>query len=141
MKKPLFAALVLAAAGHAHAGPYDQPYALVESGDNSEVRKESRVSITKVDGKSTRSATRKTDPIEPGKRMITLHFESARGNFRPEYLDVQMDLEACTRYRIVAQYEVKTGPDWKPKVYSEPIGECVKKFAKKDAAKKDAPAK
>ena len=136
MKTTLLAALALTAAGLAQAGPYDQPYALVESGDNSETRKEARVSITKVDGKSTRSTTRRTDPIEPGKRMITLHFESARGKFRPEYLDLQMDLEACTRNRVVAQYEVKTGPDWKPKVYSEPIGECVKKFKKKDAAAK-----
>ena len=65
-----------------------------------------------------------------------MHFESARAIFRPEYLDVQMDLEACTRYRIVAQYEVKTGPDWKPKVYSEPIGECRAKFMKDQAAPK-----
>lgn len=140
MKKTLFAALVLAAAGLAQAGMYDQPYAIIESGDNSETRKESRLAITKVDGKSTRNA-RKTDPIEPGKHTITVHFESARAIFRPEYLDIQMDLEACTRYRVVAQYEVKTGPDWKPKVYSEPIGECVKKFKKKEEAKKDAPAK
>jgi len=99
-----------------------------------------RGEITKVDGQSNRNA-RKTDPTQPGKHMITVHFESARAIFRPEYLDIQMDLEACTRYRVVAQYEVKTGPDWKPKVYSEPIGECVKKFKKKEEAKKDAPAK
>ena len=136
MKGNLLAAFALAlTAGIAQAGMYDKPYAIVESGNNSETRKESRVAITKVDGKSTRNA-RKTDPIEPGKHKITLHFESARGNFRPEYLDIEMDLEACTRYRVVAQYEVKTGPDWKPHVYSEPIGECKKKFAKKDAPAK-----
>lgn len=141
MKKTLLAAFALAlTAGLAQAGMYDKPYAIAESGDNSETRKESRVAITKVDGKSTRNA-RKTDPIEPGKHKVTLHFESARAIFRPEYMDVEMDFEPCTRYRIVARYEVKTGPDWKPHVYSEPIGECVKKFAKKDAAKKDAPAK
>lgn len=137
MKTTTFAALALTltAAGLAQAGMYDKPYALVESGDNSETRKESRLSITKVDGKSTRNA-RKTDPIEPGAHTITVHFESARGKFRPEYEELQMTLEACTRYRVVAQYEVKTGPDWKPKVYSEPIGECVKKFKKKDAPAK-----
>ena len=31
-------------------------------------------------------------------------------------------------YRIVASYEQRTGPDWKPKIYSEPIGECRRKF-------------
>jgi hypothetical protein len=108
---------------------YDQPYAIVESGDASDLRKEARLAISKVDGKSTRNP-RKSDPIAPGKHSITLHFDSARGNFRPVSLDVEIDLQACTRYRIVANYEVKTGGDWKPKVYSEPIGECVKKFKK-----------
>ncbi len=113
----------------AFAGMYDQPYAIVESGDASDMRKEARLAISKVDGQSTRNP-RKSDPIAPGKHTITLHFESARGIFRPASLDVEIDLQACTRYRIVANYEVKTGGDWKPKVYSEPIGECVKKFKK-----------
>lgn len=119
----------------AFAGMYDQPYALVEMGTASKARKEATVAITKVDGESTRNA-RKPDPIPPGKHRITLHFESARGEFRPEYQDVEIDLEACTRYRIVAVYETNMGPDWKPKVYSEPIGECRKKFAKAKAEAK-----
>lgn len=116
----------------AFAGLYDQPYALIESGDASETRKEARVAVTKVDGKSTRDP-RKTDPIAPGKHVITLHFTTARGDFRPEYLDLEMPLEACTRYRIVAVYESKMGPDWKPKVYAEPMPECTRKFAKQTA--------
>lgn len=110
-------------------GMYDQPYAIVESGNASEIRKEARVAISKVDGKTTRSP-RRSDPLAPGKHNITLNFESARGNFRPTSLDVEIELEACTLYRIVANYEVKLGGDWKPKVYAEPIGECVKKFKK-----------
>ena len=111
------------------AGMYDQPYAIVESGDASELRKEARLAISKVDGRSTRNP-RKSDPIAPGKHSITLHFESARGIFRPTSLDFEIDLQPCTRYRIVANYEVKTGGDWKPIVYSESIGECVRKFKK-----------
>lgn len=114
----------------AFAGMYDQPYAIVESGDASDVRKEARVGVSKVDGKSTRNP-RKSDPIAPGKHVIQVNFESARGIFSPASLDMEMDLQACTRYRIVANYENKTGGDWKPKVYSEPIGECVRKFKKK----------
>jgi hypothetical protein len=130
VNKLLFAAVLATLAAPAtFAGMYDQPYAIVESGDASETRKEARLAISKVDGKSTRNP-RKSDPIAPGKHNITLHFESARGNFRPASLDVEIDLQACTRYRIVANYEVKTGGDWTPKVYSEPIGECVKKFKK-----------
>jgi len=30
----------------------------------------------------------------------------------------------------------RSGPNWKPKVYSEPIGECRKKFGKKVAVAK-----
>ena len=123
------------ASAAAFAGMYDQPYAVVETGDSSDVRKEARLAITKVDGKSPRSS-RKSDPIPPGKHNLTLHFASARGIFRPEYQDIEIDLEACTRYRIVASYESKMGPVWKPKVYSEPIGECRKKFMKQDAPKK-----
>ena len=130
MNKLLFATVLATLAVPAtFAGMYDQPYAIVESGDASEMRKEARLAIGKVDGKSTRNP-RKSDPIAPGKHNITLHFESARGNFRPASLDVEIDLQPCTRYRIVASYEVKMGGDWKPKVYSEPIGECVKKFKK-----------
>jgi hypothetical protein len=48
--------------------------------------------------------------------------------FRPQSLDIQVDLEACTRYRIVAVYESKSGATWTSKVNSEPIAECRKKF-------------
>ena len=126
------AALVATAA---FAGMYDQPYALVERGDSSEARREASLAITSVDGERTRTP-RKTDPIPPGKHRITVHFESARFNFSPETQIIELDLEACTRYRIVASYEIKSGPNWKPKVYSEPIGECRKKFSKKEATAK-----
>jgi len=116
----------------AFAGMYDRPYALVERGDASETRKEARVVVTMVDGKSTRDP-RITDPLAPVKHVITLHFDTARGAFRPEQIDLQVDLDACTRYRIVAVYENKMRPDWKPKAYAKPIPECTTKFAKKTA--------
>jgi hypothetical protein len=128
----LLAALAAAAATGALAGLYDQPYAIVETGDASEVRKEAGLAVSKVDGESTRNP-RRSDPIPPGRHRITLHFESASGVFRPPYRDVEIDLEACTRYRIVAGYESRTGPGWKPKVRAEPIGECRRKFMKQDA--------
>ena len=112
------------------AGMYDQPWAIVERGDTSDVRKESRLALNKIDGRSPRDP-RRSEPLSPGKHVITVHFESARGVFSPERQDIELDLAPCTRYRIVAQYEARTGPDWKPKVYSEPIGECRAKFEKK----------
>jgi hypothetical protein len=112
------------AAGSVMAGPFDQPYSIVESGAASEVRKESSVGITKVDGNSTRNP-RRTDPIPRGKHLITV---AMSGRFRPESIELPINLEACVRYVVVAEYEVKMGPDWKPKVYAEPIPECRKKF-------------
>ncbi|MEO8487480.1 MAG: hypothetical protein ABI585_14195 [Betaproteobacteria bacterium] len=131
MHKPLLAAFLVLASSAPFAAfaasSYNQPYAMVERGDNSEVRKESQVGIVRVDGKSTRDP-RRTDPIPPGKHTVTLHFTSARGTFRPEYQDLEIDMAACRRYRVVAQYEGRTGGDWKPVYTSEPIGECRRKF-------------
>ena len=131
MPIPRVAALLAFVTATAHAaGMYDQPWSIVERGDNSQPRKEARLGLSKIDGQSPRDP-RRSDPLAPGKHVIRLHFESARGNFVPEFKDVEIDLEACTRYRIVAKYEHTRGPDWAPKVYSEPIGECRRKFAKK----------
>jgi hypothetical protein len=126
----LFAASLAFVAGSALAGPYDQPYALVERGDPSEPRKEAPATISRIDGASPRNP-RQSDPVPPGKHVVQVHFESARGIFRPEYQDIEIDMAPCTRYRIVANYVSRTGGDWKPKVYSEPIPECRKKFAPK----------
>jgi hypothetical protein len=119
---------VFAATG-AIAGPYDQPYAIVEAGDRSEVRQEFPPAITRVDGKSTRNP-RRTDPIEPGKHRITVRFETARVNQSPDEVsrELEMDLEACTLYRVAAR---RVGTNWEPAIYSEPLGECLRKFKKK----------
>jgi hypothetical protein len=119
--------LLLAASSAQAESMYSKPYALVERGDSSETRYESTLGLSKIDGVSPRNP-RKSDPLTPGKHLIRVHFESARGTFRPEVQDVELDMQPCTRYRIVANYVQPTGPDWKPKVYSEPIGECKRKF-------------
>ena len=117
---------ILAAAA-AIAGPYDSPYALVEAGDPNAARDEFRPAITRVDGKST-SDPRKSDPIPPGKHTITVRFETARVVQSPKEVarEVELDLKACTRYRIVARRT--SGTHWEPHVYQETIGECAKKF-------------
>lgn len=127
---PVFASLAAFA-----QNPYSQPWALVERGDPSQVRNEAPVAISKVDGKSTRNP-RKSDPLAPGKHVITVSFDSAKGVINDRYRDLEIDLEGCTRYRIVAQLNGPPITDWKPHVYSEPIGECNSKFKKKDAPKK-----
>ena len=114
----------------AFAGMYDQPYAIVERMDRSATRDEFPPAITKIDGQSTRNP-RRSDPIAPGKHKITVRFETARVTQSPAETtrELDMDLEACTLYRIAARRVNST--DWEPKVYSEPLPECVKKFKKK----------
>jgi hypothetical protein len=131
----LLAAPAFACVGAFAQNPYSQPWALVERGDPSQVRNEAPVAISKVDGKSTRNP-RKSDPLPAGKHLITVHFDSVKGVIGDQYRELEIDLEGCTRYRIVAQFNGPPITEWKPRLYSEPIGECVAKFRKKDEPKK-----
>ncbi len=134
MNLKILLAIPALTAGAALAGPYDQPWSIVERGDQSETKKDAIVSVTKIDGKSTRS-TRIPDPLTPGKHVVTLSYETAHTIITDRYRDLPMDLEPCIRYRVVARYTSKMDPKWEPVVYPEPISECVNKFLK-DKAKK-----
>jgi hypothetical protein len=133
MKTRLWIAGVGLMSAAAAAGPFDQPYALVERGDASELRKEATLAITKIDGVSTRNP-RQSDPIPPGEHKVTVRFDTGRGVVSDNSRELALTLEPCVRYRVVAVYRSKTNPDWEPKVYPEPIGECRRKF-KLDAKK------
>ena len=111
------------------AGPYDQPYSIVEAADRSAAREEFPVAITQVDGTSTRSP-RTTDAIAPGKHKVTVRFQTGRvaQSAAEESRELDLDLKPCTRYRVAAAR--KGSVNWEPKVYDEPIGECQKKFKK-----------
>ena len=117
----------LTTAAAALAGPYDNPYAIVEAGDPNAAREEFAPAITRIDGTSTRDP-RRSDPIPPGKHTITIRFETARvvQSAKETSRDLTLDLAACTRYRIVARRT--GGTNWEPHVYQEAIGECAKKF-------------
>jgi hypothetical protein len=115
------------AAMPAGAGPYDVPYALVESGWRSEVRKELPVSIHSVDGESTLQR-RRSSPIAPGKHQIDVLLPVQVGPHAKQHRIVEIDAAACVRYRIVARYDNLTHIEWTPVIYAEPVGECEKKF-------------
>ena len=118
---------VSSATGVLAAGQYDQPYAIVESADRSDTRKEFPASITKIDGHSTPS-TRRSDPLPPGKHKVTIRYDTGRVSQSPEETTrtLDLDLEPCTRYRIAARRT--QGTAWEPHVYKEKIGECTRKF-------------
>jgi hypothetical protein len=126
LHRPL-CALAFIATSAAAAGTYDGPWAIVEGADASSVRNEFRPAITQIDGKSTRD-TRESDALAPGPHQVKIRFQTGRVAQSPadEERLLDLDLEGCTRYRIAAQRT--TGTQWQPKVYSEKIGECMRKF-------------
>ena len=123
----LWAAVALSAT--AALAAYDKPWSVVEAGDRSETRQEFPVAITQVDGKSTRSP-RESDALAPGRHTVRVRFETARvqQSEAEKSRDLEMTLEPCTRYRIAAQRTTSTGTQWQPRVYTEKIGECARKF-------------
>jgi len=130
MKTRLLPCALALLATSALAGPYDSPWAIVEGADPSSVRNEFRPAITQIDGKSTRD-TRESDALPPGRHQVKVRFQTGRVSQAPgeEERLLDLDLEGCTRYRIAAQRT--TGTQWQPKVYSEKIGECTRKFGGK----------
>lgn len=119
---------VLAGGGCAAVGPFDEPYALFETGLRSAVRKELPVIINSVDGKYYRDP-RRPGPFKPGKHVLEVHFTTALGPSWKHRKTVEIDADPCSRYRIVARYDNLTHVEWTPVIYPEPIGECVARFA------------
>ena len=107
---------------------YSEPYALVESGTRSAVRKELPVIINAVDGQITFDPRRPT-PLKPGKHLLDVYFSTAVGAYAKQHRAIELDAAPCTRYRIVARYGNLTHVEWVPVIYPEPVGECAAKFA------------
>jgi hypothetical protein len=109
------------------AGPYDQPYGLIESGDRSATRKHEPVAISQIDGRSTRNP-RRPDPVAPGKHTVEISFASARV-VGDQSKTLGIEVQPCKRYRVVAQYQTAVSGKWEPVVAAvEDIGECRRKF-------------
>jgi len=121
------APLVVLTAACATTGTYDEPYALVESGYRSFLRKELPITVNAVDGETTVNP-RYPPPLKPGRHMVDVYLNTRVGPFYKQYRTLELDVAACTRYRIVAWYTNLTHIEWSPVIYPEPIGECIAKF-------------
>jgi hypothetical protein len=118
----------IVSAGVVSAGQYDQAYGLIESGDRSQTRKLEPVAISRIDGESPRNP-RRPDPVAPGKHVVQVAFSSARAVVADDLQTIEIDVQPCKRYRIVAAYETAITGKWKPVVQAvEDIGECKRKF-------------
>ncbi len=130
-----WAGAALLAPALAWAGPYDQPYGLIESGDRSATRNQEPVAISRIGDQSPRNP-RRPDPVTPGKHTVQVSFTSARAVVGDELQSIDINVEPCKRYRIVANYRNATSGKWEPQVQSvEDIGECRRKFMTSAPAK------
>jgi hypothetical protein len=126
-KAIIFLAPLVLTAACATTGTYDEPYALVESGWRSVLRKELPIIVNAVDGETTVNP-RYPPPLKPGKHTVDVYLNTRVGPFYKQYRTLELDAAPCTRYRIVAWYTNLTHIEWSPVIYPEPIGECVAKF-------------
>ena len=77
--------------------------------------------IARVDGKSQTARIVKT---EPGKRTVVVRSPMRKG-FKGSDVTLELDLQACRRYYVNAQFKAGSGPDWEPVIAMvEPIAGC-----------------
>lgn len=78
--------------------------------------------ITAVDGRSTLFRQNPV-PVEPGGHVITLVTAPAAGFGVPEYRDLDLEVESCRRYYIVAERDNRLLQNWRPVVDNvSPLG-------------------
>ena len=132
MKRTLLAASLLAAAAAAaaSAGPFDQPYSIIE---NDSVRSADPnvigVIVNRVDDQNALSLTRAVVP--PGTHQVTVDVPARKGFHTGTQHTFTLVTEPCTRYYLSAKLDNRVTQGWTPIVRShERIGECETKFAK-----------
>jgi hypothetical protein len=77
--------------------------------------------IARVDGKSQTARIVKT---EPGRRTVVVRSPMRKG-FKGSDVTLDLDLQACRRYYVNAQFKAGSGPDWEPVIAMvEPIAGC-----------------
>lgn len=72
-------------------------------------------SITAIDGQSTMLHSRPV-PIVPGQHVIRLVTAPAAGFALPEERELNLNVEPCKRYYIVAERDNRLLQDWRPVV-------------------------
>jgi len=125
------AAAIAAASGlAAQAGPYDQPWSLLEADNRSPTADTKPATVMKIDGKNVPLG--RTNVVAPGKHTVEVSIPGPRGMSNPKRDTIEIDPQPCVRYRFAAKRSSPTDNDWKAFIgHEEPVGECRKKFAGK----------
>ena len=121
-----FVAIALLSVTPALAGPFDQPYSIIETDTMPSADSHLRpVIVNRVDDENSQN---NRAVVAPGPHKVTIDLPPRKG-FRATQHTFDLTTEPCMRYYVAARLVSPTLQEWEPVVrYSEPIGECRKKF-------------
>ena len=125
MKRILIAALFLTTS--ALAGPYDQPWSIVETDTSRSADPNLRpVIVNRVDGENSMN---NRAVILPGPHKVTVDVPPRKGYRLATQVTFDLETKPCTRYYVGAELKSPTLQQWDPVVRREErIGECEAKF-------------
>jgi len=126
--KPFVALCIAALPVLAVAGPYDQPYSIIETDP---IRAADPlvipVIVNRVD--DSNALTRNKAVVPPGAHQVVLDVPPRHG-FTATQRRFDLTTEPCMRYYVSARLNNHVTQEWEPLVREkEPIGECKTKFA------------
>jgi hypothetical protein len=118
---------LLAACASCTGGLYNQPYALFDQAQGSEIEPLQSAFVTAIDGVK-RPAGDYFEPVTPGIHRVELSIPGPVGMSTSARDTLQVDAKPCVRYRFGARRSANS-TDWHATLEStEPIDECRKKF-------------
>ena len=120
-------AIAVFSATPALAGPFDQPYSIIETDTMPAADSHLRpVIVNRVDDENS---VNNRAVVAPGPHKVTLDLPPRKGFRTATQHTFDLTTEPCLRYYLAARLESPTLQEWQPVVrYTEPIGECRKKF-------------
>ncbi len=120
-------AITLLSATSALAGPFDQPYSIIETDTAPSADSHLRpVIVNRVDGENSMN---NRSVVGPGPHKVVLDVPPRKGYHTATQQTMDLVTKPCTRYYLSAELKSPTLQEWTPVIRrEEPIGECRKKF-------------
>jgi hypothetical protein len=125
MKRMISTCLFFSAS--AVAGPFDQPYSIIETDRSPSADAHLRpVIVNRVDDENSMD---NRAVVAPGAHKVVLDLPPRKGFRTATQETLDLVTEPCMRYYVSAELKSPTLQEWQAVVRkSEPIGECRKKF-------------
>ena len=122
-----FVAIACFAATAAVAGPFDQPYSIIQTDTRPSADSHLRpVIVNRVDEENSMN---NRSVVAPGPHKVVLDLPPRKGFHTATQVVMDLETRPCVRYYVVARLESPTLQEWKPVIRDEErIGECEQKF-------------